>query len=68
MKKNNKFLLIYGIAIIIALACILFVIPDSFFGAKYEKNYKKYFGENTQTTSEENKVNSQTTKNKKKHY
>lgn len=56
MKKNNKFLLIYGLVIIIALVCILFVIPDSFFGAKYEKNYKKYFGENTQTTGKENKV------------
>ncbi len=56
MKKNIKFLLVYGVVIVIALACILFVIPDSFFGAKYEKNYKKYFGENTQTNNNENKV------------
>lgn len=51
MKNRAKFLLIYGVVIVIILVCILFVLPDSFFGAKYEKNYEKYFGDKVQNNS-----------------
>lgn len=38
MKKTKKILGIYAIIVIIALICILFIIPDSFFENLYKTN------------------------------
>ena len=52
MKKTKKFLLIYALIIIVLLVCIMFIFPDSLFSRKYEANYKKYFGDKIQSSSE----------------
>ncbi len=42
MKESKNFLAIYAIVIIILLALIMFVLPDSFFSRKYEQNTEQF--------------------------
>ena len=49
--KNNKFLFVYGLLIIIALICIMFLIPDSFFLGQYQDEIELL--QSTTGTSEE---------------